>query len=103
MRHVVIVIGLILALTAPAAGQQTGLTDAQIKTADAEVPELARLLELKPGMTVADVGAGWGVDRAFRQARGAVRSRVCDRHRNRTNQRPARLHRTRRADERHGH
>jgi ubiquinone/menaquinone biosynthesis C-methylase UbiE len=60
MRHVTIVIGIILALTGPAAGQQTGLTDAQIKTADAEVPELARLLDLKPGMTVADVGAGFG-------------------------------------------
>jgi ubiquinone/menaquinone biosynthesis C-methylase UbiE len=60
MRRIAIVIGIILALTGPAAGQQTGLTDAQIKTADAEVPELARLLDLKPGMTVADVGAGFG-------------------------------------------
>ena len=60
MRRIAIVIGIILALTAPPAGQQTGLTEAQIKTADAEVPELARLLELKPGMTVADVGAGFG-------------------------------------------
>jgi ubiquinone/menaquinone biosynthesis C-methylase UbiE len=60
MRRIAIVIGIILALTGPAAGQQTGLTDAQIKTADAGVPELARLLDLKPGMTVADVGAGFG-------------------------------------------
>ena len=60
MRRVVIAIGLVLSLAGLAAGQQTGLTEAQIKTAEVEVPELARLLELKPGMTMADVGAGFG-------------------------------------------
>ena len=40
--------------------QQTGLTDAQLKAAEAEVPQLVELLALKPGMTVADVGAGFG-------------------------------------------
>ena len=43
-----------------AAGQQTGLTDAQQKSAEAEVPRLMQILELKPGMTIADVGAGFG-------------------------------------------
>jgi precorrin-6B methylase 2 len=60
MRRVVFVIGIILALTGPAAGQQASLTDGQIKAAEVEIPELARLLQLKPGMTVADVGAGFG-------------------------------------------
>jgi SAM-dependent methyltransferase len=48
-----------LLLSAPGA-QQGGLTDAQVKSAESEVPELVKLLALQPGMTVADVGAGFG-------------------------------------------
>jgi predicted methyltransferase len=44
----------------PAGAQQTSLTDAQLKQAAFELPKLVELLELKPGMTVADVGAGFG-------------------------------------------
>jgi ubiquinone/menaquinone biosynthesis C-methylase UbiE len=47
-------------LSASVAAQQTALTDGQIKAAELEIPELAKLLNLKPGMTIADVGAGFG-------------------------------------------
>jgi ubiquinone/menaquinone biosynthesis C-methylase UbiE len=40
--------------------QQTSLTDAQIAQAKAELPRFVELLELKAGMAVADVGAGFG-------------------------------------------
>lgn len=40
--------------------QQTGLTDAQIRSANVEVPRLVELLGLQSGMSVADVGAGFG-------------------------------------------
>jgi SAM-dependent methyltransferase len=40
-------------------GQQ-GLTDAMVQTAAIEVPRLVQILQLKPGMAIADVGAGFG-------------------------------------------
>jgi ubiquinone/menaquinone biosynthesis C-methylase UbiE len=60
MRHVLVTIGLVLLLAPPGASQQTGLTEGQIKTAELEMPELVKLFGLKGGMTVADVGAGFG-------------------------------------------
>jgi ubiquinone/menaquinone biosynthesis C-methylase UbiE len=48
-------------LLAPIArAQQTGLTDAQIKQAELEMPQLVELLQIGPGAAVADVGAGFG-------------------------------------------
>src|SRR5687768_18609189 len=60
MRRVSVAIGLAVLLLGRAAAQQTQLTEGQLKAAELEVPQLVELLELKPGMTVADVGAGFG-------------------------------------------
>lgn len=58
-RLTITILALALGVTAIAA-QQTGLTPGQIATAEVEVPLLVDILALKPGMTVADVGAGFG-------------------------------------------
>jgi precorrin-6B methylase 2 len=60
MRPIVTAAWLVLALMTPARAQQTALTDGQIRAAEVEIPELTKLLALGPGMTVADVGAGFG-------------------------------------------
>ena len=59
MRHLT-ALALAFLLLAPAAAQQTSLTEGQLKAAELEMPELSKLLELKPDTTVADVGAGFG-------------------------------------------
>ena len=67
MRHVTLglTLTLTLALAAPLGAQQQpgadgGPTEGQLASAEAEVPRLVGLFDLKPGMTVADVGAGFG-------------------------------------------
>ena len=60
MTRVAACLGLASLFLSPVGAQQTSLTASQLKSADAEVPRLSELLQLKPGMTVADVGAGFG-------------------------------------------
>ena len=60
MKRFIATFALVLLFCLQGAAQQTGLTEAQLRSAEREVPELVQLLELKPGMTIADVGAGFG-------------------------------------------
>jgi len=53
-------VGTLLALFAAVAAGQRSASPAEIKQAEADVPRLVEVLELKPGMAVADVGAGFG-------------------------------------------
>jgi precorrin-6B methylase 2 len=60
MTRIIATLALVVLVTVTSIGQQTGLTDEQTRSAAIEIPQLVRLLELKPGMTIADVGAGFG-------------------------------------------
>ena len=53
-------VGALLALFAAVAAGQRSASPAEIKQAGADVPRLVDVLELEPGMAVADVGAGFG-------------------------------------------
>lgn len=75
MRCVAIAMLLAGLVVGPARGQTQapllGPTDEQIRVADIEVRRLVPLLQLAPGMTVADVGAGLGAwSRRFAQWTG---------------------------------
>ena len=60
MRLLLAAVAFVVLLPGRAAPQQTALTEGQLKAAALEMPELVKLFELKPGMSVADVGAGFG-------------------------------------------
>lgn len=59
-RTIVSIVTLCFALTVAAVAQRPSASPAEIKQAEHDIPKLIDLLGLKPGMAVADVGAGFG-------------------------------------------
>ena len=59
-RTIVLIVALCFSLTVDTVGQRTSASPAEIKQAEHDIPKLIDVLGLKPGMAVADVGAGFG-------------------------------------------
>ncbi len=68
MQHIIVGLLVLATLAFPRAAAQQRATPAEIREAEINVPALAEVLDLRPGMTVADVGAGLG-DMAMVMAR----------------------------------
>lgn len=60
MKRCAFLVAVVCAVTVQLAARQLEPGDEQIKSADTEVPRLVELLDLEPGITIADVGAGLG-------------------------------------------
>ena len=54
MTRALATLAVVTLLCLPGAGQQTALTDAHLRSAEIEIPQLVTLLELKPGMTASE-------------------------------------------------
>jgi predicted methyltransferase len=75
-RAGLLILLLFIITTAPAAQRPAAVLQFELRHAERDVPELAAVLELESGMTVADIGAGGGAMTMFMARRLGAASRV---------------------------